>query len=832
MRGGVAAGAVLVVVGAVLAVPSKGAARAAPAEVLRAERAVARPCFGRLLPEGAAGADRREVTARVDGIVQARLFPGRGRGGHRPGGDWDVAVFDRGTGRVVAASAAPRSRELAEGFVRRGQRLVVQGCRYGGAAREARLGLDFLAGAVGPSRAPGPAGPRASTPPQLVRVHAPGRADRDRLARLGFDVTGGGDARGLDVVLSGAAERTALARAGFTWRVVEPDLARRALRDARADRAYAARTATSPLPSGRTAYRHLYDYEYEMKELARRHPRLARAFTLPEPTREGRDVVALEIAAGVRRADDGRPVNLTLGLHHAREWPSGEVALEWAYDLLRRRGPVKGLVARVRSVVVPVVNPDGFAVSREAEPRGDHSRFDYEMKRKNCSLRDSPPAYATGVCKANPAGRERGTDPNRNYGGFWGGPGAGLDWNGDTYRGPAPFSEPEVRNVRALVSSRQVTNLTTLHTPAAVVLRPPGLADTRPPLDEPAYRALGDVLAARTGYPSRPSWQLYDNTGSTEDWSYWATGGWGFTVELAGPGFHGPYARSVVAEYAGLPPAPGAGRGGNRGALLAVLGHAADPATHATLTGRAPAGHRLALRKTFRTPTSPVLQPDGSTKPPLSVRDDLRSSLTAPGGRFRWAVNPSTRPYVAGRLGRDPQGPPQAGIAVVNPPGVPPVNEDYPADPAAESFTFRVAGPPEADNGRMAVAVSWGSPRTHWDLYVYDASGAPVASDTSGETSARAVLFDPPPGTYRAVLVNVAQADPAAVDDWRGRVDFASPVPTTYGEKEAYQLSCVSPRGRTVGITEVYAGRGETVDVGGICDVARVSSRSSPPKAR
>ncbi|MEW2530553.1 M14 family zinc carboxypeptidase [Streptomyces sp. NPDC047071] len=829
--------AVLAVVAAVLTVPSGGAARAAPADALRADRSVARSCFARPLPPGAAGADRREVTADVAGIVQARLTPGG-----RPAGDWDLAVFDRDTGRVVAASAAPRSRELAEGFVERGQRLVVQGCRYGGPAREVRLGLDFLATPPGTPAAGRPvppldggrAGPTAAAPPRLVRVRTPGRADRERLARLGLDVTGGGDAHGLDVVLAGAADRAALTRAGLTWRVVRRDLARQAAADARADRAYAARTARSPLPSGRTGYRHLYDYEFEMKELARAHPRLVRAFTLPEPTWEGRDVVGVEIGTDVRHGD-GKPVNLTLGVHHAREWPSGEVALEWAYDLVggyAHDAAVRRLVARTRNVVVPVVSPDGFAVSREAVPRGDQSRFDYETKRKNCSVRDSPPEYATGTCAANPAGRARGTDPNRNYGGFWGGPGAGLTWNGDTYRGPAPFSEPEVRNVRALVSARQVTNLTTLHTPAALVLRPPGLVGTRPPLDEPAYRKLGAALAARTGYPSRASWELYDNTGSTEDWSYWATGGWGLTVELAGSGFHGPYAEAVVAEYAGLPPAAGAGRGGNRGALLTVLAHAADPATHATLTGRAPAGHRLTLHKTFRTPTSPVLQPDGSTTPPLSVRDDLTTELTAPGGRFRWAVNPSTRPYVAGRYGRDPQGPPQDAVAAANPPGVPPVNERYPEDPAAESFTFRVAGPPEADNGRMTVGVSWTSPRTHWDLYLYDASGRPVASDTSGETSARAVLLDPPPGEYRAVLVNYAQADPGAVDDWSGRVDFAAPLPATYGEKEAYQLTCATPRGRVVGLTEVYAERGESVDVGDVCDVTAVRSRSSAPKAR
>src|SRR4051794_18974931 len=73
--------------------------------VLRADRAVARSCFASLLPARTAGVDRREVTSTVDGLVQARLAGGSG--------DWDVAVFDKATGKVVAASTALASRELA-----------------------------------------------------------------------------------------------------------------------------------------------------------------------------------------------------------------------------------------------------------------------------------------------------------------------------------------------------------------------------------------------------------------------------------------------------------------------------------------------------------------------------------------------------------------------------------------------------------------------------------------------------------------------------------------------------------------------------------------------
>jgi uncharacterized membrane protein len=52
-------------------------------------------------------------------------------------------------------------------------------------------------------------------------------------------------------------------------------------------------------------------------------------------------------------------------------------------------------------------------------------------------------------------------------------------------------------------------------------------------------KALGDSMAAENGYLSMYGWQLYDTTGTTEDWSYYATGGLGFTFEIGDAGFTG-----------------------------------------------------------------------------------------------------------------------------------------------------------------------------------------------------------------------------------------------------------------------------------------------------
>ena len=59
-----------------------------------------------------------------------------------------------------------------------------------------------------------------------------------------------------------------------------------------------------------------------------------------------------------------------MGAHHAREWPSAEHTIEFAFDLLqsydrgRRRRRARDLLSRSRVILVPVVNVDGFKISR------------------------------------------------------------------------------------------------------------------------------------------------------------------------------------------------------------------------------------------------------------------------------------------------------------------------------------------------------------------------------------------------------------------------------------------------------------------------------------
>ena len=585
-----------------------------------------------LTPATGDGVVRRAVTTDATGLIWARL--------RAAGGDWDVAVFD-GAGRRVAGSAHFGALELAEGFVRGGQALTVQACRRSGRARLAQLSVQNV--------------PLPSTGPgrlQLVRVFVPTAVHMDLLTALDLDLTEHGREGYLDVLLHGDEDLRILRRSGLRFDTLVEDVAA-------ADRA-AAQVKLGPpdgtMPSGRVDYRRLPDFSEDMKKLAAENPALVKPITLPHPTLEGRPVEGVEVTDNVRAAD-GKPVFLNMGVHHAREWPSGEMAMEWAFELVNKFNAgderAVGLLKKARVIVVPIVNPDGYNLSRESQVDGGTVLTDvgFAYKRKNCRVTDGA-LPAPGECGLD-ENRNKGTDPNRNYGGFWGAPGASPSANSDTYRGAGPFSEPETQNVKALVSSRQVTTLITNHTYSDLILRPPGLASTPPPPDEGLLKELSDAMAAENGYTSQPSYDLYDTSGTTEDWSYYATGGLGYTFEIgrldnvpgygavAGAGFHPPYPYGVVAEWFGKQPTGG----GNREAYYLALESTANEKRHAVLTGRALPGATVSVGKTFTSTTK-----GGVETGPRSFEEVLGSSMTAgPSGEFEFHVNPSTRPLVAGQ---------------------------------------------------------------------------------------------------------------------------------------------------------------------------------------
>ena len=762
---------------------------------IRAVDARERVCVSE--PVSGAGVVQQRVTATASGLVRATLAGS---------GDWDLAVFDAASGQPVAGSASFGASELAEGVAAKGQPLIVQACRRSGTADTARLTVRSIP-------LPAPSGQKI----QLLRIALPTQASRDLLDATAIDQTEHAEPNAQDVMAYGPSDLLKLTQAGLTYTVVTPDVVA-------ADRAAlraSAPTDVKALPSGRTSYRHLAGYQADMKALVEANPTLVKPLTLKNPTLEGRPVEGIEITPDVA-AKDGKPVFLQMGVHHAREWPAGEMPMEWAIDLVKsyKAGDprTRELLEKTRVIVVPIINPDGFNLSREApidslQPVVDPS---FAYKRRNCRVTDLATPMP-GECGMQ-ANRNRGTDPNRNYAGFWGGAGASFSAINDTYRGAAPFSEPETQNVRDLVSTRQVATLITNHTYSDLVLRPPGVRAQGDPPDEPIYKALGDAMAAENGYASQKSFELYDTTGTTEDWSYFATGGLGFTFEigkaseantLVGVGFHPAYPVGVVAEYHGKYP----GGGGNREAYFKALESTADASRHAILEGTAQPGSTVTLKKAFTTATSPVLQPDGTSGDPTAVEDTLETTLAVGGdGRFAWHVNPSTRPAVMkASRSSETQPTPAQTIDVGSAEAVLPPSAGSTDQAGTKDFAFDVT--PEA--ARQLRAQIDGADGDDYDLYLYKGSksAANVVASSATSTADETLAYDnPEPGRYVLSVQNYL-----ATEGWTGTLELFGSVPGSEtivpAGIEAWTVTCTRPNGRVAGTEQIVVDRGQRKSV-------------------
>jgi hypothetical protein len=382
-------------------------------------------------------------------------------------------------------------------------------------------------------------------------------------------------------------------------------------------------------------YRRLADYEAELRDLAARFPGHVRLVEGPHKTFEGRTVLGVEIGDAVA-ADDGRPTAMMLGLHHAREWPSGEMTMDFARELAQGHGTdpkITGLLQRVRVLLVPVVNPDGFNHSREAVDPVNREFMGVVGGGQGAYWRKNRRALEIGEVGA----ATHGVDPNRNYGQRWGSGGPALGSTSSnpfdqTYQGKAPFSEPESANVRQWILTRPVVAFVTNHTYSNLVLWPWGWS--RNPSPEAALlERVGKEFARLNDYEPMQSSHLYRTTGTTEDWAYATAGVLGFTFEH-GQAFHPDHARSYPPLY-----------DKNRAAFRHLLEVAADEANHAVITGNVvDAGQGVPA--TLRLVRTGALELD--PKNPSGVREitdvvDLTMTTDA-GGGFRWHVNGSTPP--------------------------------------------------------------------------------------------------------------------------------------------------------------------------------------------
>jgi hypothetical protein len=221
--------------------------------------------------------------------------------------------------------------------------------------------------------------------------------------------------------------------------------------------------------------------------------------TLPQPTREGREMQLLRITAAGKQPHHGLYIQAGI---HAREWGTVDGLLFFLEQLMLAflqgtdltfqnqtfpADDIKNALKRVELFVVPCVNPDGRAFSMQ--PGDTPDSLPNVFWRSNRRDNGNPNANCIGV------------DLNRNFDWLWDfrhkfhpdAPGENpqgclgniivsddmCDLN-QTYHGDKPFSEPEAQNVKSVLDEhRNIRVFLDLHGVLGRVMTPWGDDDVQ-----------------------------------------------------------------------------------------------------------------------------------------------------------------------------------------------------------------------------------------------------------------------------------------------------------------------------------------------------------------
>ncbi|EEB10127.1 carboxypeptidase A, putative [Pediculus humanus corporis] len=205
---------------------------------------------------------------------------------------------------------------------------------------------------------------------------------------------------------------------------------------------------------------------------------------------------------------------------HAREWLAHATGLYMLHQLVENFENNSGLLDKIDYYMIPVTNPDGYEYSREKN----------RLWRKTRSL----------------FGGAYGTDGNRNFDFHWGEGGTSSDPRSEIFKGPYPFSEVEMRNVRDAGAkyAPRIKTFVSVHCYGPYILYPWSYKTSKPAPQAELMDKIGREAALAikkyngTKYAVGSSTELlYEAAGGSDDYFKGVLGvDLSFTVELSSAG--------------------------------------------------------------------------------------------------------------------------------------------------------------------------------------------------------------------------------------------------------------------------------------------------------
>ncbi|XP_071406225.1 carboxypeptidase A1-like [Pithys albifrons albifrons] len=268
------------------------------------------------------------------------------------------------------------------------------------------------------------------------------------------------------------------------------------------------------------AYHTLDEIYAFMDMLVAENPTLVSKLEIGRST-ENRPLYVLKFSTG---GTDRPAVWIDTGIH-SREWVTQASGLWFAKKIVEDHANKEGVASILDTMDIfleIVTNPDGFAYT--------HST--------NRLWRKTRSKHSGALCV--------GVDPNRNWDAGFGGPGASGNSCTETYRGPYPNSEPEVKSIVDFVKGHgNIKAFISIHSYSQLLLYPYGYTTTPVPdqqelheVSAKAVAALSSLYGTKYKYGSIIT-TIYQASGGTIDWTYQQGIKYSFTFELRDTGRYG-----------------------------------------------------------------------------------------------------------------------------------------------------------------------------------------------------------------------------------------------------------------------------------------------------